>query len=220
MQKIILSVFAILALVVNLHAQHTEGHISYSIDFSSSQPDFQMYAGMLQGSKMDIYFTKGKSRAEMKMGTIMETTTITEESSGKILTLMSGMMGKKAIHSNQSDAANEVSKDDFKVELVNETKDIAGYKCKKALITNPEGNVYTFWYTEEVKMTTKGQKYFDGYGIPGMAMEFEIAEQGMNMKMSATLLEKKLPKKDKLFSMEVPEGYTVMTQEELMKMGQ
>ena len=40
------------------------------------------------------------------------------------------------------------------------------------------------------------------------------------MNFTATAYEKKLPKKNQLFSMEIPEGYTVRQGEDMMKMMQ
>ena len=215
MLKKLIALFTVVSVFTTLNAQETEGHVAYTVEFSSKQPEMQMYTGMLQGSKLDMYFADGKSRTEMKVGTMMETVNIVDSKSKKMLTLLSGMMGKKAITETIEKKTDETPK--FKVELINETKDIAGYSCKKALITDEEGNKYTFWYTDKIKINTEGQKYFDGYGIPGFPLQMEIGQNGMDIKMVATIFEK-LPKKHKLFDMEVPEGYQVMTKEEMEKM--
>ena len=124
-------------------------------------------------------------------------------------------MGKNAI----KEPVDKTTKDAKapKVELLDETKEIAGYTCKKAIVTDEEGNKYTYWYTDKIKVSSEGQKYFDGNGIPGFPMLMEIAQNGMDIKLTATTFEK-LPKKHQLFDMSIPEGYKVMTQEEMEKM--
>lgn len=214
MKRIITSLLAVFAVLMNVNAQLTEGHVSYNVEFSSKQPEFQMYAGMMQGSRLDIYFTKGKSRTEMKVGTIMETVNIIENASEKMLTLMSGMIGKKAIEGTTKKEETKEPAPKFDVELVNETKEIAGYKCKKAIVTDEQSSKYNFWYTEDIKMNSKGQKYFDEYGIPGFPMEMEFIQNDMNVRMVASSIEK-LPKKNNLFSLDIPEGYQLTTQKEL-----
>lgn len=213
MLKTIFSLLTVASFIATSQAQETEGHISYAVEFSSKDPNAQMSLGLLQGSKMDIHFTEDKSRSEMKLGTLMETTTIVDNKKSEMLILMSGMMGKNAV----SQPVEKVEETKTNVELLEETKEIIGYSCKKAVITDEEGNRYTLWYTDKIKVASQGQKYFDGKGVPGFPMLMEISQNGMDIKMTATLFEK-LPKKHKLFDMSIPEGYKTMTKEELEKM--
>lgn len=221
MKKILLSLALIVGSISVNYAQITEGHVTYKIDISTENPDMEMVVGMMQGSTLDIYFKEKMTRAEMKMGSMMNMTTISDEKSGKILMLMSGMIGKKAISTSaeelEGDAAKEKPK--YDVELVDETKEIAGYKCKKAILTDEEGNETVFWYTEEIEASKKGQSYLNE-NVPGYPMQYEINNGGLVMGMTVTNISKELSKNDlKLFEMKIPEGYTEMTMEELQQMG-
>lgn len=221
MKKILLSLALIVGSISVNYAQITEGHVTYKIDISTENPDMEMVVGMMQGSTLDIYFKEKVTRAEMKMGSMMNMTTISDEKSGKILMLMSGMIGKKAISTSaeelEGDAAKEKPK--YDVELVDETKEIAGYKCKKAILTDEEGNETVFWYTEEIEASKKGQSYLNE-NVPGYPMQYEINNGGLVMGMTVTNISKELSKNDlKLFEMKIPEGYTEMTMEELQQMG-
>lgn len=215
MFKTILSIVAAVFIGTAAFTQETEGHVSYNVEFSSKQPEMQMSIGMLQGSKLEMYFTEGKSRTEMKIGTMMQTTTVVDGKKKEMLVLMSGIMGKKAM--TQALKKPEETAEKPKVELVDETKEIAGYACKKAIVSDETGNSYTFWYTDKIKATGEGQKYFDGKGLPGFPLQMEISQQGMDIKMTATAYEK-LPKKHAFFDLSIPEGYQKMTQEEMEKM--
>lgn len=201
-------------------AQLTEGHISYKIDMTSDDPDMQMAIGMMQGSTLDVYFKDKATRAEMKMGALMNITTISNETTGDVLMLMSGMIGQNAIKTTTEELEKEnPEKPKYEVELVNETKTIEGYSCKKAILTDEEGNESVFWYTEEINISKKGQSYLNE-DVPGFPMQYDLNNNGMKMTMVVSSLEKKLDKKSaSLFEMTIPEGYKEMTMEELKSMG-
>lgn len=221
MKKILLSLALIVGSITVNYAQIKEGHVTYKIDISTENPDMEMVVGMMQGSTLDIYFKEKMTRAEMKMGSMMNMTTISDEKSGKLLMLMSGMIGKKAISTTTEELSSkdEKEKPKYEVELVDETKDIAGYKCKKAVLTDEEGNESTFWYTEEIEVSKKGQNYLNE-NVPGYPMQYEINNSGLVMGMTVTNITKELSKSDlKLFDMSIPEGYAEMTMEELQQMG-
>jgi GLPGLI family protein len=181
----------------------------------------EMVVGMMQGSTLDIYFKEKMTRAEMKMGSMMNITTISDEKSGEILMLMSGMIGKKAISTSTEElqGETEVEKPTYEVELVDETKEIAGYSCKKAILTDEDGNENIFWYTEEIEVSKKGQSYLNE-NVPGYPMQYEINNNGFVMGMTVTEIKEELSKAElKLFNMDIPDGYAEMTMEELQQMG-
>lgn len=202
------------------NAQQTEGHISYKIDVTTDNPDMQMAIGMMQGSTMDIYFKEKNTRAEMKMGSMMTVTTITNEVSGDILMLMSGMVGQNAIKSTMKEMEEKnAEKPKFDVTLVDETKEISGYVCKKAILTDTDGNEAIFWYTEDIAVSKKGQSYLNEQ-VPGFPMQYDINNGGLKMTMTVITFDKKLDKKSaNLFEMKIPEGYKEMTMDDLQKMG-
>jgi len=117
-------------------AQLTEGHVAYKIDCVSDNPDMQMAVSMLQGSTMEIYFYEGLTRSEMKMGTMMNIITLTNEKTEDFLMLMSGMIGKNAILTTLDEINKEKGETpEMEITLVEETKEIMGYVCKKAVLT-------------------------------------------------------------------------------------
>lgn len=220
MKKILLSLAFTATAMVSLFAQLTEGHISYKIEMTSDNPDMQMAIGMMQGSTLDVFFKEKVTRAEMKMGSLMNITTISNETSGDVLMLMSGMIGQNAIKTTTAEleAQNE-EKPKYDVNLVDESKTIEGYSCKKAILTDEEGNESVFWYTEEINISKKGQSYLNE-DVPGFPMQYDLNNNGMKMTMTVASLEKKLDKKSaSLFEMTIPEGYKEMTMEDLKTMG-
>lgn len=131
-------------------------------------------------------------------------------------------MGQKAIVTT-TDELEEMEEGqeqpEMEFELINETKEILGYTCKKAIMTDEDGNEVIYWYSEEIKVSSTGQQYARPE-IPGFPMEFEVDQNGVIMSFLATTFSEKLTDdKDTLFDTSVPEGYETMTLEELKSIG-
>ena len=200
-------------------AQLTEGHVAYKIDCVSDNPDMQMAVSMLQGSTMEIYFYEGLTRSEMKMGTMMNIITLTNEKTEDFLMLMSGMIGKNAILTTLDEINKEKGETpEMEITLVEETKEIMGYVCKKAVLTAEDGSESVFWYTPDIKVAAKGQSYLNEK-VPGFPLEYEINNAGFKMVLTVTSIEKKIKKAGDLFDFKIPEGYKKMTLEQLKGMG-
>lgn len=213
--------YSILFLLVSFstYSQLTEGHFTYSIEMKSDNPDMQMAIGMMQGSSMDLYIMGPKTRVDMKMGTMMEISTITDQSD-KVLMLMGGMLGKNAIVTTISEL--EKNKADYTeptLTLIDETKTINGFICKKALLTDADGNESLFWYTEDIVVSKKGQSYLNA-SVPGFPLEYSINVNGMTMSLNIKDIVKKLDKNQKKnFEIKIPEGYQEMTLDQLQGLG-
>ncbi len=223
MKKLIFSAAFAICTAVTSMAQIDEGHIKFNMDVSASDPQMEMAVGMMQGSTVDVFFSGESIHSEVNMGAIMKVQTIVLGESGEALILMSGMMGNTAVPTTTEAMAKEndaVETPELDIELVNETKEILGYVCKKAIITDEDGNETITWYSEELNVNTKGQSYHMEQ-IPGFPLEFTQSANGMSMAFTAAEIETKIDKKKKkeLFSVEIPEGYTEMTPEELKTMG-
>ncbi len=225
MKKILNIAFAVILGVSGLFAQKTEGHITYSVSMSSDDPQMAQQTAMMEGSTFDLYFTDKVTRSEMKMGSLMTVATIVEPGNDQLLTLMSGMIGQKAIKTTLTEIdamkdEEDTDMQDYDVFLVEgESKKIAGYNCKKAIVTDEDGNETIFWYTEDLAANPRGQSYLNSK-INGVPLEFEINQKGFKMSFVATNVETSIPKakQKELFSMEIPEGYTEMTLEQMQQM--
>lgn len=223
MKKIIVSLALSIVTLTGAHAQMNSGRVNYKIDFSSPNPEMEMAISMMQGSTLEILFDEAKTRSEIKMGTLMAITTITNPDEDGALILLSGMAGSKAVKTTLSELVekNESAKDqpEFNVELLDETKEILGYTCKKAVLTNEDGVEVTYWYTEDVAVNKSGQSYLNET-VPGFPMEFEMHNGEMHMHFVADLFEPKLDEKAKnVFSLAIPEGYDTLTLEQLTQVG-
>jgi GLPGLI family protein len=196
-------------------AQLKKGVINYEMTFSSDDPQMAMISTMMQGSKMKTSFMPGKSRAEVSMGMLGNTIAITDQKSKKSLTLTDMNGAKYAVESTIETKTDEP---EYTVEVTTETKEIAGYTCTKAILTTVDGSMIV-WCTKEIQAYTEGQSFYNDK-MPGFPLSIIIQQNGLTIEMTATSIEKKVSKK--IFSMSIPEGYEIKTEEELkeMQMGQ
>jgi GLPGLI family protein len=219
MKKIVFA-FAIVALVGNVVGQKTKGQVSYDVFVSTDDPQASAYVDNMEGSILELYFGEGKVRTEMYMGDMMSTTSVSIDGNDTTLTLLDGMMGKIAMKTTLEDLDDEqrLAYTERDVELVeDETKEIAGYTCKKAIITTADEKESVVWYTEELVPAYRGGMYlFDE--IPGVPLEMYSSWGKMDMKFVAFDYSKKLKKPEKLFSTEIPKGFTLRTAEEMKQM--
>lgn len=221
MKKIFFSMAVVVLSTLSLTAQITEGSVKYNVEVSSTNPELEMQLAMLQGSTFELFFKENMSRSEMSMGSMMKITTITNTEAENSIMLMSGMMGNTAVKMSAEDLKKgEENVNETEVTLVDETKEIQGYNCKKAIATNEEGQESVIWYTEDLAINKLGQNYLNRQ-VPGFPLEFEINQGEVKMTMVSTEVNKKLDKKKvkELFDTSIPEGYTEMTPEELQGMG-
>lgn len=212
--KTIAAIATIILTSWSLMAQ--EGHVVYDVTMESDQPEVQSQIGMLAGSTMEVYFKDNLSKSISTMGSFITTTTVSDTKSGDNLMLVSGMMGKLAAKGNSNDK-EEDDEPELSVELIDETKEILGYTCKKAIITTEEGIEMEYWYTEDIKAPkVKAQGFNDK--IPGLPLAFIIVTPQMTMTYTAKEVSDKVKKAKKVFSMEIPDGYTEKSMEEIQNM--
>lgn len=214
MKKLFILSFVTFLIANVASAQLKQGKVSYTVDITSDDPELAMTVMMMVGSKMDMYFDGARSRSEVVMGTLMSITTVVDSKEDASLMLTDIMGQKNAIKGTLTEMTSKNPLPNYTVTLVEETKQVLGYSCKKALLVDGEGNEMVVWYTNEIVASTKGQLYFSDK-MPGFPLEYTMKFQGMNMKMTAIGIEKKLGKD--VFDLTVPEGYVVEENESLKK---
>ncbi len=221
MKKVVLLFAMTIVTSVMSFAQLAEGLISYDIEMSSDDPDMAMAVTMFSGSSMDLYFANDIARTELDFGAMMSMTTVVNNATDEIMILMGGMMGNKAVLTNSEEMKiNEDETPETTITLTKEKKTILGYKCKKAIITDEEGNEMEYWYTEEIS-TISTDKQSAIAKLPGLPLEYSVDRNGMIMSFTATVVKKSLDAStiEEKFSMAIPDGYEELTYEEFSSMG-
>lgn len=213
MKNLFVLVFSIMLLSISACAgdggkSKWTGKVKYSLDYDLPEA-YESQRAML-ATEMTCYIGKGFTRVEQK-STIGDQITINNLSTG-VTTVLLDLMGKKiAISTEDIEDENKVEPT---IEYLDETKDIAGYSCKKAIYKMMKDGVevvFDVYYTEDLPAEANTQFK----GIEGFPMEYVIESQGMIITYSA--IEVSEDKIDKSLG-EIPKGYEQMTYEEFMEM--
>lgn len=217
--KFIFSSILVFLHVAVAFAQPFEGKIVFSIEFPGM--DDPQTKAMLPTEAVS-YFKNNKSRMEMTMMMGMTNTTISDAEAGTAVVLMDMMGQKYAVSTDKaaSEKENKEMESKAKVTVTNETKMIAGYKCKKAIVEFPseknpkETSKMTVWFTKDIELS-KGYVKGPMSKIDGSVLEFSMNEGPMSMVLSAKEVVKTKVSDDKFI---VPAGYKKVTQDELKQM--
>jgi hypothetical protein len=190
-----------------------EGVITYKISYPDSKFSESQLAMFPKVLSVSIKGSKSRTDLAMSGMNTVEITDYTEKTSVSLI----NMMGQKyAIKQTTAEIESKnAAEGKGTVELSEETKVIAGYTCKKAVVTmNDDGTKTTYeaWYSSELgsKLANFNNPLYKD--IDGALLEFTMKNQEVSMKFSATSVEKKsLAAKD----FEIPSDYTLTTQDEL-----
>ncbi len=186
----------------------SEGKISYKIDLSSSEMGM-LEKQLLQMAKLNISFKDAMMKTEFDMG-MMGTTVVVDGNTKSGLMLFNAMGNKTAAKMTTADLSQkEKAKGTYTVEYSDETKEIAGYKCKKAMLKMENGANLTLFYSEDIQ-PAKMNTDFTYSEIKGFPLEMQMDMNGMKFNMVASSVEGAALSADN-FSMAIPEGYTETT---------
>lgn len=215
-----LAVVALSALTSN--AQVKEGYIVYDMKMEGLPPE---QAAMIGDMEMKVTFKNGKSLNEMT--SMMFTNQTMVDDNGMVM-LMEQMGNKFAVKQTKEEMEKEAAKSkdkpaEPKIEYVNETKTIAGYECKKAIVTvvgkDKKEEKTEIWYSEKFENPNKeGKGRGQGImkGLKGIPFEYAGGQGGMKFKMTAREVSEE-PVADSKFNLST-DGYKVMTMDELKAM--
>jgi GLPGLI family protein len=218
--KKLFSTLAFISLsVLSLTAQNNEGFILYDMKIEGLPPE---QAAMIGDMENKVTFKNGKVLTEMTSMMFTNQTVIDEN--GMVM-LMEQMGNKMAIKQTKDEMEKEAAKQkdklaDPKIEYINETKSIAGYECKKAIISivgkDKKEEKMEVWYSEKFANPNKeGKGKGQGFmkGLKGMPFEYAGGQGGMKFKMVAKEVSVD-PVSDGKFNLST-DGYKLMTMDEL-----
>ena len=223
MKKILLAAIVVLAGITNASAQKSkkskknsfEGTVTYGISFEGSGLPPEALT-MLNGAEAVSYIKGDKRRTDLNMA-IQSTTSIMDAKTKSVVTLMD-IMGQKYLIRTSADELKKEQSDSPEqvIRYTDETKDIAGYKCKKAEVTvkTKDGKEETVnvCFTEEIPTSDVKSVY---KGLKGFPMEYMVNQGGVKMTFSAKAVSKD-PVADDKFAVPT-EGYKEVTMEEFQK---
>ncbi len=188
-----------------------KGSVTYEIAYDGDEMDAATKAQLPTEIVVSMMGQKVRNEQISSMYTMAS---IADLEDGSTIVLIDAMGMKIAVNQTKEEIdANieEAGMVDPEIRFLDETKVIAGYKCKKAEVISGE-EVIEVYYTEEVAVPA-GMNDNNGFkGINGLLMEYTIDQQGMIMIMTAKEVKKGKVGKG-LFV--IPDDYEIKTAEEL-----
>ncbi|MGI8582465.1 MAG: hypothetical protein ACR2KX_09720 [Chitinophagaceae bacterium] len=215
--KILETGFIVLLLLnaFTLNAQKiiSEGTLTYNISIQTGSSEPKM-ADMLDGATTTIYIKSNQSRSELVSGLGSEVTIYdSKKESGVILKDYSGQ--KLMIMLTKEDWDKKNSKyEGIAFETTNETMNIAGYNCKKAIAKLRDGSSFVVYYTPELEVA---EKDYDSQfkNLPGLALQYEWQSGKIKFKYTLSNINFDSVASSKF---EIPKsGYRIMTYSETKK---
>ncbi len=219
--KKLLSTIAVVALsALSLNAQIKEGSITYAMTIEGLPPE---QAAMMGDMELKTVFKGENALTEMTSMMFTNTTAITKEGMTMLIESMGNKMAVKQTKEEMEKMADKEKTADPKIEYTTETKTIAGYECKKAIITvtdkNKKEEKMDVWFCEKFDNPNKegkgrGQNFMKG--LKGIPFEYTMAQGPMKFSIVAKSVSTD-PVDDKTFNLST-EGYKMMTMDELKAM--
>ncbi len=189
-----------------------KGTITYQVTYPEANISAAQAASMPQSVTMK--FNGNKTRAEINMSELSQVLLL--DSDAKSTIVLVNINGQKAAI-NPKKGERSLGKEPV-VEPAGESKEIAGYVCKKANIhfgdEKSKASPIEVYYSDEIgnNKVFYDNEYRNLIGIP---LEFKYKMQGMNMLLTATKVESgRVANRE----FEVPSDYKEMTPEELRQM--
>ena len=189
-----------------------EGEITYKVSYPG-QEDNMMTA--IMPTKMSLKFKKDKTISEINAGMgLFYMCLITNPENKTLIQQVKVLSEQKGITFSEADLKKILSQEPkMKIELKNETKEIAGYKCKKASIFFPdeERESFDIFYTKQIQITNPNW-YNQFSQIDGVILEYQVKRWGIETRFEAISVEKKQID-EKIF--EPSSEYRAVSQEEI-----
>jgi GLPGLI family protein len=199
-------------MAVNLSAQKkiTEGVISYDIVVNTGNTNPSL-VDMFDGATSIVYLKGFMSRFE-RVSSLGVESTIVDGKTGKVNVLKEYGEQKYMITmspENWKDANKKYK--DITFSFTEEYKEIAGYKCQKAVGKMVDGTEINVFFTKELIAENRDFEY--AYKtLPGLAMEYETAVGSLKVTYTVSKVSFNIVPANKF---ELPKsGFRVMTYEE------
>ena len=184
MKSLTLFALFIYCFIYHAHSQDFEGTIRYEISYLNLTEDMKR---MLPKENPESLFSIKGNKTKMEMDMMGSKMIVISDTETNVSTSYTDFMGQKIKNVVPMEDAEEVE-----IKLVDsDTKTIAGYLCKKAIMKQsgmPDMEVY---YTEELKSEALSSFNSQFKKLKGIPLEYQIHQQGITMVSSAKEVIKK-----------------------------
>ncbi len=184
-----------------------EGRVDYKVDVKAMDPTM---ASFMENMSMVVYFNPDQIRVEFNMGLLGTSITVVNGKTNQYLTLMNMMGNKLAI--NEAPPEEETS---WKLQPADVTKTIAGFPCRKSILKNDQVSM-VYYVTDQIS-SPKVKTQLQLEKLDGFPLQIEMSQGGNSFFMIATKVSSE-PVEQAKFSVAVPAGYELHSQEEMFQM--
>ncbi|MFH1319100.1 MAG: hypothetical protein ABII90_00390 [Bacteroidota bacterium] len=190
-----------------------EGIIVFEITYPETDAG-DLMASLLP-NEMILKFKNNITVGEFNAGMGIFKTSLIAYPDRKEIAHLVKIMNKKYVLLIDSTEINDLYSElpEMKIELIDETKVIAGYKCKKAIVTFKDKikDEFSIYYTNEIDI--KNPNWSSPFHeIDGVLLEYQLRKYNFEMRLTA-----KEVKQSKIDSsdFDIPSDYKMITQDEM-----
>jgi GLPGLI family protein len=187
------------------------------IEYKATPVDPNNSMAALAPSKMLVKFKDNFSEAEMTAGMgLFATSFISDPGKKQFIHLVKLINQKFALVMAGDSVKKDVDADPKPIiELLSDTRIIAGYNCKKAKISYADKSIPGFdvWYTKELNIQNPNWSN-PFHDIDGVLLEYQLKRYGLELRFTCTSVSKAAVD-ESLF--ELPSDYKIITKKEMNK---
>lgn len=192
-----------------------QGEIEYEIIYLDDENEFPVIG--LMPETMTVSYNSDCSKSKMVGFLGFFSTQVISDTKERINYTLIKVQDKKYVYKGNVEDASFIydSLGEIHIEYVSETKEIAGYTCKKAIATfSNENNPIEIFYTDDINFSDPNRNT-PFAEIKGVLLEFQIKLYKINMRFVAKEVRKiAIPKEE----FEIPEDYVVVSKEKFEKL--
>ena len=200
---------------VLFHKDIDEGVIEFEISYPATEAG-DLMAGLLP-REMTLKFKDGKTIGELSAGMGVFKTALIADPETRTVHQLLKIMSKKYVLELDSNEIHQLYGElpEMKVHFTDETKEIAGYKCHKAVVTfkNNIKEEFSIFYTNDIDI--EDSNWCTPFNeISGVLLEYHVRKYNYEMKLTAIKVTK-IDIDDADFI--VPSDYIQISQDEMDK---
>lgn len=157
------------------------------IDYKAEAVDSKEHASMTVPDKMEVRFKNDYSAAELEAGLgFAKMKFISNPVKKQFLSQVFFFEKKQSVMDMDEIRQTNYYLPDYDVEYGNQTKEIAGYKCKNATLHFKNGSPsYEVWFTKDISI--KNPNWANAYyKIDGVLMDYRLKKYGLELHFTAT----------------------------------
>lgn len=208
------SIFAFFAVFFlnSLAIANDQGVITYNIIYDESEISQQMKNNMPE--KVTLSFNANKIRMDFSVKSGVEMANITDPDNRLFVIMMTMGPHKMAFKLVNDEIDLQSEKYGItNIRFLDETKTIAGYLCKKAIISYEEDEDLIVYYTEEIDAGS--DNYATPFeGIPGVLMQFSMLQKNVRVTFVAEKVEFQTVDNSMFV---IPQGYQIISGEDALQ---